>query len=151
MGKISLSNKASKVFWVSLFGYCLTFGAFFYNSQYAFGKLKDEMRNGSMFDVLSHTACEQMKGCNNIKYLPFLVMNDDTNKYKIQVSIDTKNTNAISPDLLNQLLDEQRINLPWYINQKIDSIEVAIINNNKVVSVDRKPSWYKSLISMFGG
>jgi hypothetical protein len=147
MGKISLSNMAGKVFWASLFGYCAVFTVFYFNTQYSLGKLDNEMRNGNMFETLRHTACEQTKGCVEINFLPYLVLNESTGKYKVQASVKVKHPKDINREMINQMLDAQRANLPWYVNNKLDSIEVAIVNGNKIVPEKSKPDWYLSLIS----
>lgn len=150
MSKISISNTAGKVFWGSLLGYCAVFAVFYFNSQYSLDKLENEMRSGNIFDTIRHTACEQTAGCKDMDYLPYLVLNKATGKYKVQVVAHAKDANQINGIALNRLLDAQRANLPWYENNKLDSIEVAIVNRNRVVPLTSKPSWYQSLISMFG-
>jgi len=150
MQKISLSNTAGKVFWGSLLGYCAVFSGFYYNTQYSLGKLEHEMRNGSVFDAIRHTACEQTKGCKDMDYLPYLILNEATGKYKVQVIVKAKDAKQVNDIALNQQLDAQRTNLPWYVNNKLDSIEVAIVNGKRVIELPTKPSWYQSLISMFG-
>ena len=150
MSKVSLSSKSGKVFWASLLGYCAVFTVFYFNTQFSLGKLEAEMRNGSIFDTLRHTACEQTLGCKQITYLPYLVLNQSTGKYKVQVVVDINNSKSVNSVALNKLLDEQRANFPWYVNNKLDSIEITFVNGNKVTSEQNKPDWYLSLISMFG-
>lgn len=150
MSKVSLSNTSGKLFWGSLFGYCLTFTAFHFNTQYALGKLETEMRSGPVFDVIRHTACEQTKGCKVMSYLPYLSLNTETGKYKVQIAVDLTNPKDINSALFNELLEAKRGEFPWYVNNKLDSIEVAVVNGNKVVAEPAKPEWYLSLISTFG-
>ncbi len=149
MSKVNLSNTAGKVFWGSLLGYCIVFSAFYYNTQYSLNTLESEMRHGHIFDTVRHTACEQIKGCQDIDYLPYLLLNEATGKYKIQAVVNTNDEKNIGADTLNQVLDQQRSNLPLYVNNKLDSIEVAIVNRVRIVPKPTKPSWYQSLISKF--
>lgn len=150
MSKVSLTNTSGKVFWGSLLGYCVVFSAFHFNTQHALGLLESEMRTGHVFDGIRHTACEQTKGCKVMSYLPYLSLNTETGKYKVQIAVDLANPKDINPIVLNELLDEKRAEFPWYVNNKLDSIEVAVINGNKVVTESVKPNWYLTLISTFG-
>jgi len=150
MSKVSLSNKAGKAFWMSLLGYCAVFSVFYYNTQYSINALESEMRHGSVFDTIRHNACEQMKGCKELDYLPYLILNEATGKYKVQAVLKIKNAKDVDSVAINSLLDDQRENLPWYVNNKLDAIEVAVINRIRVVPLPIKPSWYQSLISKLG-
>ncbi len=150
MSVVTLSSKAGKIFWGSLLGYTLTYGAFFYTTQYALSELENEVSTGGMFTTLSNTACEQMKGCKAITYLPLLVMNDETNKYAVQVSIDIKSPKEINLNLLNGLLDEKREILPWYVNNRLDSIQIGMVNGEQIKPTDKRAEWYVSLMNKFG-
>lgn len=150
MNQLSLSTKAGKVYWASLLGYCITFAAFFFNTQFALGKLDDELRSGSLSSI-GATACARMKGCLDITYLPYLVLNKDTNKYIAQVAIAIKNTKNIDQSILLSLLEEKRASLPWYVNQKFDSFDVVMVNGVRKPQAEKRADWYLSLINKLGG
>lgn len=147
MNQVSLSTTAGKIFWASLFGYCLAFGAFYFNTQYAIGELESEMRFRSTFNNIGRDACHRMNGCTGFTYLPYLVMNNETKKYVVEVSVNIKNTKNIDYDAFQAPLERVRSVFPWYVNQKLDSIKIVMVNNRKINVSEKKPDWYLSLVS----
>lgn len=150
MSAVTLSSKAGKIFCGSLLGYTLTYGAFFYTTQHALRGIEEEVATGGMFTTIGNTACEQMKGCQRITYLPLLAMNDETKKYAVQVSIDIKSSNDINLDLLNSLLNEKRDSLPWHMNNRLDSIQIGMVNGKQINPTDKRAGWYVTLMKKFG-
>lgn len=150
MNQVSLSTTAGKVFWASLIAYCLTFSAFYYNTQYTLGKVDEALSDSGILGQVRTEVCAKMVGCKDIAYSPYLIINDETKKYVVEVGINIKHPKDVNEKLLNSLLDAKRTSLPDYVNQKIDSFSIVMINGNRVKAAKNKPYWYVSLISKLG-
>ncbi len=150
MSNVGFSTKAEKIFWGSLMAYCLTFGLLYLNTQYAFNKLKDEMNTGVLSSI-PEEACASMKGCNKAAMSPFLMLNKDTKKYSIRFAVSIKDAKNIDQSIIDKLFDKKRKELPWYINNKLDSIVVTNVNNLTVNKhADIRAGWYIQLINYLG-
>lgn len=150
MTQVNLNTKAGKIFWASLIAYCLAFTAFFINTQYSFDKLHEELKSGRLSSIPVE-ACAKMEGCTDAHFLPYLVLNEDTGKYVASVDVTLSNKQKQFDDsALNTLLEKNRPSLPWYVNNKLDSIKVGSINGNRKPSNLVKAEWYLSLEKKIG-
>jgi hypothetical protein len=150
MTQVSLNTKAGKIFWASLIAYCLMFAVFYINTQYSFNKLDLELKYGRLSSVPLE-ACATIKGCTDAHFLPYLVLNEATGKYiaQVDITIGKKNSN-FDESPLNILLEKMRPDLPWYINNKLESIQVGSVNGNMKPSNLVKAEWYLSLEKKLG-
>ncbi|MEI8362388.1 MAG: hypothetical protein WCG35_04115 [Betaproteobacteria bacterium] len=150
MNQVNLLTKAGAIFWLSLIGYCSLFGAFYYNTQHTYQILDLIVRSNSMVD-LGRKACEQMKGCTGITFLPYLVINNDTHKYIMQVAIQTKKPTNVDYIILKSIFDESKAEWPQYLSRKIDSIQIVSINGQNIqTKSEKRPEWYLSFIAKLG-
>lgn len=150
MTQVSLKTKAGKIFWASLIAYCVVFAAFYINTQYSFTRLDKELKSGSLSSIPAE-ACAMTKGCSDVHLLPYLVLNEETGKYVAQVAITMgKKSPHFDEAVLESLLDKRRASLPWYVNNKLDSIRIGSINGNTKPSNLAKAEWYLSLEKKLG-
>jgi hypothetical protein len=146
MNQVNLSTKAGKIFWASLLGYCITFGAFYLNAK-KLDDLENYVRYSPDFASIGHDGCKKMVGCKGFEYLHVLMINDDTKKYMALVSVDIKRLKNVDSSAFQTILEERRKQLPLDVSDKLDSIKIFVINGQKIQESEKRPSWYLSTIA----
>ena len=149
MEHLKLTNKYGLIFWASLIAYICVFIGLYLNTQYITSGLNREFTTGQV-GKLKQVACEQTKGCIEMKYERFLRLDKESNKYFVQAIVKVKNKADFNPAIFNTLLDGARDKLPIYLNKRLGGIEVIMLNGQQLIKpVDNRPEWYKSMSDSF--
>lgn len=127
MNQVSLSSTAGKLFWASLFAYCVAFSGFYFNTQYTLSRIDYEEQHG-VFLGFKGAICGSMgENCNDIKFVNYLI--DSQRKYITYVDIHEKKKQPIDIVLLQRNYHEFMGRLPWYIRMQFgSSMEIKTIN-----------------------
>lgn len=126
MNQVSLSTTAGKVFWASLLLYCVTFGGFYFTTQYTLNRINFEEQSG-LFLGFKEAICNNGQNCSDIKYENNLVT--EKKKYLTFVDVKFKDSKSINMPMLQSNYAEFMSKFPWYIKMQFNSsMEIKTIN-----------------------
>lgn len=126
MNQVRLSTTAGKLFWLSLIGYCVAFGGFFFTTQYTLSRIDFEEQHGA-FLGFKEAICSSGKNCSDIKFENTLI--DTKRKYSTFVDVQYAKLQPIDVTLLQKNYADFVGTLPWYVRIQFSaSMEIKSIN-----------------------
>ena len=126
MNQVRLSTIAGKLFWLSLIGYCVAFGGFFFTTQYTLSRIDFEEQHGA-FLGFKEAICNRYNNCSDIKFENNLV--DAKRKYSTFVDIQYAKSQQVDVAVLQNNYAAFVKTLPWYVRMQFSSsMEIKTIN-----------------------
>jgi hypothetical protein len=126
MNNMGLSKTAWKIFWASLFTYCLAFSGFYFTTQYTLKKLVTEEQQGK-FLGFKEALCKGGTACSDVSYKNS--MNIALKQYQTIVNINAKQ--IINEQVLQNHYADFMATLPWYVRMQFSQDLVISKVNGK--------------------
>lgn len=116
MNRVGLTKTSERLFWASLFIYCISFSGFYFSTQHTLHRIELEEKEGRFLEF-KEALCKAGTACSDITYVNS--MNIVNKQYQTVVEVTAKK--QFNPQILQRNYTDFMADLPWYIRLKFSN------------------------------